>query len=139
MRTTSSQHGAALVSVIFLIVVVALLGTLAIRGGGDQQQMATLSVLEARANAAAFSGLEYATNRLKNNVAFVCPATAPLPAIPETSSFTVALQCPAVATGAGTMYVITATARHTASAPGNPDYVRRTLTRRVSRIGAGSW
>jgi len=142
LQTPPSQRGAALISVIFLIVVVAILGTFAIRSGSDQQQMALLTTLEAKADAAAFSGLEYASNRLKNG-AFACPTVppagvpAPLPAISQSNGVTVNLQCSRLAAGTGNVYLITATARY--SALGNVDFVRRIRTRRVSSLGAGSW
>jgi Tfp pilus assembly protein PilX len=141
-RIHSSQGGAALISVIFLIVVVALLGTFAIRTGSDQQQMANLTVLEAKADAAAFSGLEYASNRLKNS-AFACPTVpasgvaAPFPAIPQSQPVTVKLQCSPLNAVSGTVYLITATASY--GALGNVDFVQRVRARRVSTLGAGSW
>lgn len=135
-----SQKGAALIAVIFLIVVVAGMGAFAIRTGLDQQQMANLALLEIRADAAAYSGLEFASNRL-NAAPFICPPAITLPPAtsPGMNGFTVNLQCvDIVPTSPNTVYLITATAVF--GAFGSPDYVRRIRTRRVSRIGpTGSW
>ena len=132
-----AQRGAALIAVIFLIVVVASMGAFAVRTGLEQQQMANLSLLEVRADAAAYSALEFASHRL-NGGATTCPAVITLPAAsPGTGGFTVQLECVDV-TGANAVYQITATAIH--GVFGNPDRVRRIRTRRVSRIGpTGSW
>lgn len=133
-----AQQGAALIAVIFLIVVVAGMGAFAVRTGLEQQQMANLSLLEVRADAAAYSAIEFASHRL-NGGATSCPAIVTLPPAtsPGMNGFTVQLQCLDV-TSANTVYQITATAIY--GAFGNPDYVRRIRTRRVSRIGpTGSW
>lgn len=133
-----SQNGAALIAVIVLIVVMASLGAFAVRTGLDQQQMSNLSLLELRADAAAYTGLELASNRLNGGAA--CPLSISFPASnPDMRGFTVGLQCAdIVPSNANTVYLITATATY--GAFGNPDRVRRVRTRRVSRIGpAGNW
>lgn len=139
----SRQYGAALISVIFLIVVMAILGAVVMRTASDQQQVATLKLLEVRTNAAAFSGIEYASNQLKNS-AFACSTLSPgtstailLPAAaPQTNGITVTVQCLGpIDTGAGSsVYDLTATASF--STFGNLDFVERVERRRV---GAGSW
>jgi len=63
MRTRSSQSGIALVAALFLIVVVAALGTFAVRLGAGQQQAVNLALLGSRALAAANSGVEWAATR----------------------------------------------------------------------------
>jgi MSHA biogenesis protein MshP len=134
----SSQGGGALIAAIFLIVVVATLGAFAIRTGMDQQYMASLSWMEARADAAAYSGLEFASDRLSGG-ATACPSPIFLPpGSPGMNGFSITLQCVDLSAGANTVYQITATAVH--GNFGNSDYVRRIRTRRVSRIGpAGNW
>jgi Tfp pilus assembly protein PilX len=128
------QQGAALIAVIALIVVVASLGAFAIRTGLDQQQMSNLSLLELRADAAAYTALDLASNRL--NAPTACPASIAMPATaPGMNGFTVTIACtPLVGTS---VYEIRATAVYAAF--GNPDRVRRIRTRRVSNIGGGSW
>jgi Tfp pilus assembly protein PilX len=130
-----SQGGAALIAVIFLIVVVAGLGAFAIRTGLEQQHMSGLSLLELRADAAAYTGLELASNRL-NGGAIVCPPPIVFPAsAPGMNGFTVTIACtPVVGTS---LYDIRATAFY--GNFGSPDRVQRIRTRRVSSIGGGSW
>jgi Tfp pilus assembly protein PilX len=138
----TSQRGAALISIIFLIVVIAILGAVVVRTMSDQQHMQDLSLLEIRVNAAAFSGVEYASNRIRNNVLSCATAAAgvlvPLPAAAQTNGITVRAYCAApVDSGVGRVYDISARASY--GTFGNLDYVQRTHRRRVSRIGAQSW
>jgi MSHA biogenesis protein MshP len=130
-----SQGGAALIAVIFLIVVVAGLGAFALRTGLEQQHLSNLSLLELRADAAAYTGLELASNRL-NGGATVCPPPIMFPAsAPGMNGFTVTIGCTQVV---GTsLYDIRATAIY--GNFGSPDRVQRIRTRRVSNIGGGSW
>jgi Tfp pilus assembly protein PilX len=138
----ASQHGAALISIIFLIVVIAILGAVVVRTTSDQQHIEDLSLLETRVNAAAFSGVEYASNRIRNG-ALACPTAAagvvvPLPAAAQTNGITVRARCGApINSGVGNIHDISATASY--GAFGNLDYVQRTQRRRVSAIGTGSW
>lgn len=141
MRHAASQRGAALVSVIFLIVAVAALGAFAIRSGADYQQQANLSLQEVRAAAAAYSGAEYASNRLSGGAACVAgPTLVPIQAgRPGMNNLTVRFTCTAINTGgSGTVFDITATARY--GVFGTPDYVQRVSSRRVGAVGGGaSW
>lgn len=98
----------------------------------DQQHIATLSLLEVRADTAAFSGLEYGANILRTTSA--CPAANPPPI--DGIVITVACSAPVVV-GTSSVWEITSTARH--GAFGNSDYVQRVHIRRVSSIGSGSW
>ena len=131
-----SQRGSALVAAIFLIVVVAGMVAFATRSGMQQQHLANLALLELKADAAAYTALEFASNRL-NGGATTCPANITIPATAPgmDGPFTVALTCANVI--GNNVYNVTATATY--SAFGSPDRVRRIRTRRVSRIGAGSW
>src|SRR5690348_5360454 len=58
-----SQRGFSLIAAIFLIIVLAALGTFAVRIAMTQQQMVNFAVLEAQALAYANSGIEYGANR----------------------------------------------------------------------------
>lgn len=136
-----TQRGAALVSVIFLIVTVAAIGAFAIRTGMDYEQQATLTLQEVRADAAAYSGMEYAVNRFSVN-----PACGALPAgglnFPASATgmtgIRVAFVCAASATQPSTGLVFEVTARAQSGVFGNPDYVQRERTRRISNV-SGSW
>lgn len=129
------QRGAALVGVIFLIVVVAALGAFAVQTGLVYQQQSNLSLQEVRAEAAAYSGLEYAANRLSAGA--TCPATVPFPAsTPGMNGITVSLLCQQLSPAPDRVVDITATARY--GAFGSPDYVQRVRTRRVGAVGGGS-
>jgi MSHA biogenesis protein MshP len=62
-RLRSVHCGTALIAALFLIVVVASLGTFALRIGAGQQQTVDLALLGSRALAAANSGVEWAAHR----------------------------------------------------------------------------
>lgn len=65
LRATSiRQRGAALVTAIFLLVVVAGLGAFAVQTSMGQQQSTESMLSNARAEAAAAAGLQYAAARL---------------------------------------------------------------------------
>jgi MSHA biogenesis protein MshP len=133
------QRGSALLVALFLLIVVAGLGAMAIRIGATQQQVSNLTLIEARANAAAYSALEYGTYMIKNGGAANC-TTLPVP-IPATAGalngYAVVLRCTRLATDAGDVYDLTGSATH--SVYGNPDFVQRSRSRRVSNISPGSW
>jgi MSHA biogenesis protein MshP len=70
------QAGMALVAALFLIVVLATLGIMALRINTSQQQIANVSLAGLSAQAAAQAGIEYGSNRaLRANV---CNATITL-------------------------------------------------------------
>lgn len=139
LPSTASQRGAALISVIFLIVSIAALGAFAIRTGMEYQQQANLSLQEVRAAAAAYSGLEYAANRLSAGAVCAPVTVVPIPNnTPGMYNINVSFTCVATNTGAGAVYEVTATARY--GNFGNPDYVQRIRTRRIGAVGGGnSW
>jgi MSHA biogenesis protein MshP len=137
------QQGFSLVAAIFLIVVLAALGTFAVRMAMSQYQSADLVLLEARAQAAADAGLEYAANRaLRAGGCGAVGASVALSA-PDLSRYVVTLRCAAVA-GSGVNrikpnggpsqpyvdYQLSATATH--GAYGQFDYVSRTTARIVT-------
>lgn len=129
------ECGSALVGALFLIVVVAAFGVFAVRLQLNQQQTATLHLQEHRALWAAHAGLEYWSNRVWNNAAIGCtnpplPITLDLDAHIGLRGFRVTVTCDEVAIGAADLvYEVTADAW--TSAYGSPDFVRRTLTRRI--------
>ena len=138
----SQRHrGSALVVALFLIVVVAALGVLAMQIGSNQQQTANLALLISRANAAAFSGLEYGARRAKSG-GLVCGA---LPAINGFNVVVTGCNVNVMHSVGGTpynSYIIISTATCATAAYGNPDFVQRQMTREVSEIPAatgGTW
>lgn len=84
------QRGFSLVSAIFLLVVIAALGTFAVTLSTTQQQGAALDVLGARAYQAARAGIEWGAYQVISNPAAInCPvggASNPvaMPAAPST-------------------------------------------------------
>lgn len=130
----SSINGFSLVSAIFLLVVIAALGTFAVTLSITQQQSAALDVQGTRAYQAARAGIEWgAYQALRNNS---CAATTPLAALPNTlANFTVTVDCTsAVTTEAGvpvTMYQLTSrAAQGTVTTSG---YVERQMTVTIAK------
>ena len=112
-----TQRGFSLISAIFLLVVIAALGTFAVTLSTTQQQSSAMDVMGARAYQAARAGIEWGAYQVLRN-AGACAATTPLPAgtFPGTlSGFTVIVACSRtqpVENGAiVNVYQITSTAR----------------------------
>ena len=139
MKTMSKiQRGFSLISAIFLLVVIAALGTFAVTLSTTQQQSAALDVMSARAYQAARAGIEWGAYQVLNGGA--CVAGTVLPALPGTlSGFAVTVGCVSTAhddTGAAngvnvTVWNITSTA--TQGAVGTPNYVERQLNVTIAR------
>ena len=127
-QTPPSQRGMALIAALFMIIVVAAFGAFALRIGANQQQTANLELLAHRAFAAANSGLEFGSSRAFTgacvNADFIL------------SNFTVTVTCTQTSHLIGgvprQIYYLRAVVRH--GAYGTPDFVQRTLDRRVSDI-----
>jgi MSHA biogenesis protein MshP len=125
-----AEGGFSLISAIFLLVVIAALGTFAVTLSTTQQQSAALDVQGARAYQAARAGIEWgAFQVLRNTNCPVAPTT--LPALPNTlASFTVTVLCTSTATTeAGlpvTMFQLTSTAIQ--GTPATPNYVDRQMS-----------
>ncbi len=134
------RKGFSLVTAIFLLVVLSLLGAVMVTFFTAQQQSAALDVMGARAYHAARAGVEWSAFQvLQSGVAgagFVGACQAPggttrtLPALGGTlAPFVVNVSCAAAshAEAASTVWVysISAVASTTGSAPGAPDYVER--------------
>jgi MSHA biogenesis protein MshP len=136
------ESGSALIAALFLIVVLASLGAFAVRLGTDQRQNTNVQLLQYRALAAANSGIEFWARRVNvTNAAVSC--TAPLPpsltftGVPALDGFTVTLRCNRIASGGQAVYEVTATA--ISGNFGNPDFVSRRVSRRITNIGPGTW
>ena len=130
------QRGSALFAALFLLIVVGMLGAYAVRLGVNEQHAVSLQLLQIRAEAAAASGLEFASNRALIDI---CALATPvnLAASPELAPFVVGVSCTRISSGAQRVYELSATAA--TGAYGSPDFVQRTLLRRVTNIPPGVW
>ena len=124
------QLGFSLISAIFLLVVIAALGTFAVTLSTTQQQSAALDVLGARAYQASKAGIEWGAYQVLRNGG--CPASPTvLAALPNTlASFRVQVDCSSAAvsevSATITIYQLTSTA--TQGAVATPDYVERQMS-----------
>ena len=130
MKTMQNiQRGFSLVSAIFLLVVIAALGTFAVTLSTTQQQSAALDVLGARAYQAARAGIEWGAYQALRSSSCSVPTT--LAALPGTlANFTVTVQCSSTAASeagtAITIYQLTSTAKQ--GTPATPNYVERQMS-----------
>ena len=121
-------RGFALVPALFLLVIVGALGLVAIRVGAGQQQTVTMSLMQARALAAANAGIEWGAYSALNGS---CATSTPLSLTEAAlSGFSVTVSCSSMTftNGSGTSnsYVIQAVA--TTGTYGQPGYVRRAVS-----------
>jgi MSHA biogenesis protein MshP len=137
--TGGRQRGIVLVAALFMIIVLAGLGLFAIRLGASQQQSVNLTLLGARAQAAADSGAELGAYGALD--AAVC-----VPLLPVTTTVSVTLTEAALngfsvsvvcshssqTVGAMTYDVYRLDAFAQSGTYGTPAYVARTATRSVS-------
>ncbi len=136
------QYGFSLVTAIFLLVVLSLLGAMMVSFFTVQQQTAALDVMGSRAYQAARAGVEWSAFQvLQSSVAGTAVVTAcrapggttqTLPAMGGSlAPFTVNVACSAAShvEAAGTVWVysINSVASTTGSAAGSPDYVERQI------------
>jgi len=131
------QRGFSLVSAIFLLVVIAALGTFAVTLSTTQQQGAALDVLGARAYQAARAGIEWGAYQVlpASAAAFAttCRAgttsqvVAPLPS--TLAGFSVNTACSATShvEGTSTLWVYSLTSTATQGTAATPDYVERQM------------
>ena len=128
------SRGFSLISAIFLLVVIAALGTFAVTLSTSQQQSAALDVLGSRAYQAARAGIEWgAYQALQNNS---CTSTTTLPAMPNTlATFSVTVACTSSAASEAsatvTMYQLVSTA--TQGTPATPNYVERQMSVTIAK------
>jgi MSHA biogenesis protein MshP len=125
---TEAARGFALVPALFLVVVLGAMAVVAVRVGSGQQHTVTMGLVQARALAAARTGVEWGAYRALNGS---CVSSSTLN-LTETAAtgFAVVVTCAATnfSNGAATnnSYVIRATA--TAGTYGQPSYVRRVVS-----------
>lgn len=140
----AAARGFSLIVTIFVILVLAGLGAFAVRVGISQQQSVNFGLLNARAQAAAGSGIEYAANQaLRQNH---CPPTPPALTLTAAglTGFSVTVTCqlsqhtigplPPPPTPMYQAYLLTSTAQY--GTYGSSDFVQRTLTRSVTNAPA---
>jgi MSHA biogenesis protein MshP len=141
----SFERGFSLVSAIFLLVVIAALGTFAVTLSTTQHQSAALSVLGARAYQAARVGVEWGAYQVVQSgvaggaFAAACQAGGALPqpgALPGTlAGFNVGVGCSSTAHSEAattvTLYQLTSTA--TQGTVASPDYVERQMTATIAQ------
>jgi MSHA biogenesis protein MshP len=132
------QQGFSLISAIFLLVVIAALGTFAVTLSTTQQQSSALDVMGARAYQAARAGIEWAAFHVANDPApATCSTNFALNSLGGTlAPFSVEVTCAAASSVEGTStfwnYDVTATAK-TAGSPGDTGYVERVISVKLGK------
>lgn len=128
----SKENGISLIPALFLMIVLAALGIVAVRMSAVQQQTVVLSMQSARAFAAARAGVEWSAYQALVNGSCASASTALTEA--GLAGFTVETTCTNTTHIEGpntvTIYVIDAFAY--AGAYGTPDYVSRRIRSTVT-------
>lgn len=141
-KSASLQSGFSLIFAIFLLVVIAALGTFAVTLSTTQNQSQAMDVMGARGYQAAQAGVEWAAFNVSQQVvnsplawAGCTPATA-VAVAGNLAPFTVTVSCTATSAVEGTstmwIYDIRAVA-NTAGAAGGANYVEQVATARLVR------
>jgi len=129
------QRGMSLIAALFMIVVMALLALFAVRIGGSAERDMSTELMQARALAAARSGIEYAAYRALTltNCNSLGGFNVNVPLTEDVlNGFTVNVRCSGVQHGPTSWtYNVRAQARR--GVYGSPDYVSRTLLRTLYR------
>jgi MSHA biogenesis protein MshP len=119
----------SLIAAIFLIVVVAMLGSFAVRLGMGQHQTVNLALLSSRALSAANAGIEWSASKAFDPTSPSCSNTTLSLTQGALSGFSVNVTCSTTSFGTeGTLYSMTSSARY--GTYGQVDYVSRTVTAR---------
>ena len=132
MKTMKNiQCGFSLVTAIFLLVVIAALGTFAVTLSTTQQQSAAMDLMGTRAYQASRAGVEWGAYQVLQNGGS-CTPTQVLTGLPNTlANFTVTVNCTSVAVSDAsatvTMYQLTSTARQ-GTTVGAPGYIERQIS-----------
>jgi len=132
MSRNTAQNGFSLVPALFLLVVLAALGIVAVRLSGVQHQTVVLAMQSGRAYAAARSGVEWSAYQALNNSS--CAAATINLTEGGLAGFTVETDCSSSSHSEGpntvNVYVIDAFAW--SGSYGNPDYVSRRVRSTVT-------
>lgn len=124
-----AQRGFAIISAIFLLVVLAGLGAAMMTFATAQHASSAMDVLGARAYQAARAGIEWGAYRaLINNS---CAASSNVALGADLDDFTVTVQCSATTSGAITAWELTSTA--SVGSVGSIGYAERRLQAIVSK------
>lgn len=131
LSRTHAQRGFAMVTAIFLLVVLAALGAAMLTFSSAQHVGSAMDVQGARAYQAARAGIEWGAYKvLINNPANVCPPSPTMLTLSgNLADFTVSVECTATTSGALTAYQITSTA--SIGAIGSISRVERELQARI--------
>jgi MSHA biogenesis protein MshP len=120
------MKGFALIPALFLIVVLGALAAVAVRVSSGQTQTVAMSLQQARALAAARTGIEWGASRA---LAGSCGGTTLNLTEASLSGFQVVVTCTAVPfqEGNASVHAYSVAATATSGSYGNADYVRRVL------------
>lgn len=125
--SASKSSGMSLVAALFLIVVIAALGTFAVKIGMGQQQTVNLSLLGSRAMAAANAGIEWSAYRALENGN--CTNGSLSLTQGALAGFTVDVTCVSTSFAPeGTLYVLESVSRY--GTYGRADYASRRVRAR---------
>ena len=137
---TSPQRGFSLISAIFLLVVIAGLGTFAVTLSTTQHQGQAMEVMGARAYQAALAGIEWAAFEVTQTSGVQWPGCAPFPGQAvavggNLAGFAVSVSCTATSAVEGTspiwLYDVSAVA-NTGGVPGDTNYVEQMATAKLA-------
>ncbi|MDP1995949.1 MAG: hypothetical protein Q8J90_02010 [Gallionella sp.] len=136
------QQGFSLVSAIFLLVVIAALGTFAVTLSTTQHQSAAMDVMGSRAYQAARAGIEWAAYYVTQSPASSptawpgCASNTPLGSLGGTlAPFTVTVNCSSAShvEGASTIWIYDVSAVANAGTLGGTDYVERVISVKMGK------
>ncbi len=136
------QTGFSLITAIFLLVVIAALGTFAVTMSTTQHQSQTMDVMGARGYQAALAGVEWAAFQVASSPASAvsaapCATVFPLNTLSgDLASFTVTVNCSATSAveGGSTTWAYSVSAvAQTAGAAGDVNYVEQVATAKMAR------
>jgi MSHA biogenesis protein MshP len=132
MRARPPQTGFSLVPALFLLIVLAALGLVAVRLAGVQHQTVVLAMQSGRAYAAARSGVEWSAYQALNNAS--CASATISLTEGGLAGFTVETDCSSSshAEGPDTVNVYVIDAFAWSGSYGNPDYVSRRIRSTVT-------
>lgn len=122
----NNQNGFTIVQAIFILVVLALLGTFMVRLSTVQQSTTTQALLQARAYQAARSGVEWGIATMVDPTSTSCFTDSTW----QVGGYAVTAACNRSGPfneGAADIFIYNLTAVATFGAIGNPDYVSRTV------------
>lgn len=140
LNPESCQRGFSLISAIFLLVVIAALGTFSVTLSTTQNQSQAMDIMAARGYQAALAGVEWAAFNVSVQPVNApaawagCVTGAPVAVGGNLAPFTVTVNCTASSFVEGTstlwVYSVSSVAK-TAGTPGSIDYVEQVATARL--------